>query len=158
MVAAMGISQERLGALAGPLDAAVDLLGRPGQGHILGVQVDLRAEAATHVGRNHAHLVLGQAQHKGGHQQPLDMRVLIGHIQGVLLGGPAVAANRSARLHGVGHQAVIDQVKLGDVGRRGKGSIHLRLVTERPLVAMVVRRDLVQRHRFGSVTHIHHRA
>ena len=158
MVAAMGIGQERLGALAGPLDAAVDLLGSPGQGHILGVQVDFRAEAATHVGRNHANLVLGQAQHKGGHQQSLDMRVLIGHIQGVLLGGPAVTANRSARLHGVGHQAVIDQVKLGDMGRRGKGSIHLRLVTERPLVAMVVWRDLVQRHRFGSITYIDHRA
>ena len=158
VVAAMRVGQKGLCAFTGPFDAAVDLFGGPGQCHVFGVQEDFGAEAATHVGRDHAHLVLGQAQNKGGHQQTFDVRVLIRHVERVFLGGAAVHANGAARLHGIGHQAVVGQVKLGDVGRLGKGRIDLALVANRPFVAMVVRRCLMQGRAFGGVAHIGHRA
>ena len=155
VVAAMRVGQERLGALARPLDAAVDLLGRPGEGHVFGIQENFGAKAAAHVGRNHAHLVLGQAQYKRGHQQALNVRVLVGHVQRVFLGGAAVHANGGARLHRVGHQAVVHQIQLGNVGSRGKSGVHIAFVANRPFVAVVVGRCLVQRCTFGGVTHVH---
>ena len=156
VVAAMRVGQKGLCAFTGPFDAAVDLFGGPGQCHVFGVQKDFGAEAATHVGCDHAHLVLGQAQHKGRHQQTLDMRVLIRHVERVFLGGAAVHANGAARLHGIGHQAVVGQVKLGDVGRLGKDRIDLALVANRPFVAMVVAGGLMQGRAFGSIAHIGH--
>jgi hypothetical protein len=111
VVAAVRVGQEALAALAVHL-MAVELLGRPGQAHVLGVQEDLGAEAAAHVGRDHAHLVLGQAQHEGRHQQALDVRVLVGHVQRVVVGAAAVAADGRARLDRVGNQPVVDQVEL----------------------------------------------
>ena len=101
--------------------------------------------------------MLGQAHHKSGHQQALDVRILVGHIQGVFVVGAAVRTNRSAWLHRVGHQAVVDQVEFGDVRRFGKRSVYLCFVTNRPFVAMVVRSDFVQRRGFGGIAHIHDR-
>ena len=152
----MGVGQEGLGALAGPLDAAVDLLGSPCQRHIFGVEVNLGAKTAAHVGCDHAHFVLGQAQHKGRHQQALDVRVLVGHVEHVLFRGAAVAANGGTRLHGVGYQAVVDQVELGDVGGVGKRGVHLTLVAQRPFVAMVIGGGVVQLGAGGGVAHIDH--
>jgi hypothetical protein len=60
------------------LIGALELLAGPHQRGLFAVQEDLAAEAAAHVGRDHAHLVLGDAQHEGAHQQPLDVRVLVG--------------------------------------------------------------------------------
>ena len=156
VVAAMGVGQERLGTLAGPLDAAVDLLGSPGQGHIFGIQVNLGAETAAHVGCDHAHFVLGQAQHESRHQQALNVRVLVGNIQHIFFGGAAVVANGDARLHGVGNQAVIDQVQLGHMGCSGKRGVHLGFVAQSPFEAMVIRGGIVQLRAFGGVAHIDH--
>jgi hypothetical protein len=156
----MGVGQEAFGALAGPLDAAVELLRGPGQRHVLGVQEDLGAEAAAHVGRDHPHLVLGQAQHEGRHQQPLHMRVLVGDVERVLVVGAAVAADRDARLHRVGHQPVVDEVQLRHVRRLGEDRIDLRLVAERPLVALVVGRGVMKGDAAGllrGIRHAHHR-
>ena len=156
MVAAMGVGQERLSALAGPLDAAVDLLGGPGQRHVFGVQEDFGAKATTHIGCDHAHLVLGQAQHKSGHKQALNVRILVGDIQRVFLGRAAVHADGGTRLHGVGHQAVVGQVELGDLGCSCKHRIDLALVANRPFIAMVVGRCLVQCRTFSGIAHVHH--
>ena len=158
VVAAVRVGQERLGTLAGPFDAAVDLLGSPGQRHIFGVEVNLGAKTATHVGGDHTHFVLGQAQHKGRHQQALDVRVLVRHVQHVLFGGAAVAANGGARLHGVGHQAVVDEVELGDMGRATESGVHQVFVAQRPFVAMVVGGGVVQLGTSGCVSHVHHSA
>ena len=119
------------------------MLGRPGQAHVLGVQEYLGAEAAAHVGRDHPHLVLGQAQHEGRHQQPLDVRILVGDIQHVLLVRAVVAADRHPRLDRVGDQAVVHQVELRHVRGRGERGVHRALVAQRPLVALVVRRFIV---------------
>ena len=101
--------------------------------------------------------MLGQAHHKSGHQQALDVRVLVGHIQGVFVIGAAVRTNRSARLHRVGHQTVVDQIQFGDVRRFGKCGVYLRFVTDRPFVAMVVRGNLVQGRGFSGIAHVHNR-
>ena len=101
--------------------------------------------------------MLGQAHDKSGHQQALDVRILVGHIQGVFVVGAAVRTNRSARLHRVGHQAVVDQVEFGNVRCFGKRSVNLCFVTNRPFVAMVVRSDFVQSRGFGGIAHIYDR-
>ena len=156
MVAAMRIAQKRFAAVSRPLDVAIDLFRRPDQAHVFGVQINFRAKAAAYVGRNDAYLVLGQAHHKGGEQQAFNVRVLIRHIQRVVVIGTAVRTNRRAWLHRVWHQPVVVQVNFGDVRSIGKSSIDERLVANRPFVAMVVRRGLMQgsgRFGFGHVDH-----
>jgi hypothetical protein len=101
--------------------------------------------------------VLGQAQHEGRHQQALHVRVLVGDVQRVLVAGAVEAADGGARLHRVGHQPVVDQVDLRDLGGLGEHRVHLRLVADRPLVDVVVGRDVVQRAGLGRIAHVHHR-
>ncbi|MDT4839887.1 hypothetical protein FQZ97_736910 [compost metagenome] len=156
VVAAVRIGQEALRALRRPLDVAVELLGRPGQADVFGVQKDLGAEAAAHVGRDHAHLVLGQAQHESRHQQALDVRVLVRHVERVVVGAAAVAADGHARLDRVGNQPVVDEVELRDVRRRGEHVVDRRLVAQHPLVALVVGRFVVQRGAAGLLRGIGH--
>ena len=158
MVAAMGITQKRLGTLAVPLDRAIEFLGRPGQAHVLGVQINLGAKTAAHIGRNHTHLVFRQAHHERRHEQTLDVRVLVGHVQRVVVVGTAVAGDRRARLHRVGREAVIEQIDLRDMGCAREGGIHCTLVADRPLVAVVVRGGFMKPGRAGlhAVTHVHH--
>ena len=140
MIAAVRVGQERFAALSCPFDAAVELFGAPGQAHVFGVQEDLGAEAAADVGCDHAHLVFGQAQYEGCHQQALDVRILVGHVQRVFLGRAVIAADRRTGLHRVGDQAVVHQIEPGHVRRLGKGGIDLCLVAQCPLVAVVVGR------------------
>ena len=154
MVTAMRVAHKSFAAVGCPLDRAVQLFGSPGQAHVFGVKVNFGAEAATHVGCDHAHLVLGQAHHKGGHQKTLDVRVLIGHIERVVVRGAAVVADGGTRLHGVGDQAIVRQVQLGDVRSAGKSGIDLRLVAQRPVVAMVVGRGIVQGRGLGGLGHV----
>ena len=90
VVAAVRVGQERFAAIGGPLDRTVDLFRRPDHRGLFGVEIDLGAEAAADVGRDHAHLVLGQAQHERGHQQPLDVRVLVGDVQRIAVIVPVV--------------------------------------------------------------------
>ena len=80
MVAAMGVAQEGFRAVAVPLDVAVQLFRGPGQAHVFGIQVNLGAKAAAHVGCNHTHFVFRQAHHKGREQQALDVRILVRHV------------------------------------------------------------------------------
>ena len=119
------------------LRSAVHFTGRltcfDAQGdHVLGVEVDLRAEAAADVGRDDAHLVLGQPEHERGHQQPLDVRVLVRDVQRVAVVGAVVLAVRGARLDRVRHQAVVDELELGDVRGLRERRVDRRLVAERP--------------------------
>ena len=145
MVAAVRVRHERLAAIGSPLHRPVDLLGSPGDDHVLGVQIDLRAEAAADVRRDHAHLVLGQAEHEGRHQQALDVRILIRDVQRVAVVGAVVARYRRARLDRIGHQAVVHELELGDVVRRGERLVDRAFVADRPDVAGVVRRHVVDR-------------
>ena len=66
MIAAVRVGQERFRAVAGPFHRPADLLRRPEADHLLGIDEDLRAEAAADVGRDHAQLVLGRHADEGG--------------------------------------------------------------------------------------------
>ena len=158
MVTAMRVADKGFAAVGRPLDRAVELFRGPGQAHVFGVKVNLGAEAAAHVRGDHAHLVLRQAHHKGSHQKTLDVRVLVGHVQRVVVGGAVVVTERGARFHGVRNQAVVRQVQLRHVGSAGKSGIDLRLVAQRPVVAMVVGRGIVQGGGLGGFGHVDNRA
>ena len=84
------------------------------------------------------------------------MRVLIGHIQRVVVVRPAVAAYGSAGLHCIRDQSVVGQVNFCDVCGSGESCVNQRLVANRPLVAMVVRCGFVQRCSCFGFCRIHH--
>jgi len=76
---------------------------------------NLGAEAAAHIGRDHAQFVLGRERHEGGDDQARHMRVLRRVPQSEALGAGVVLADRRARFHRVGHQPVIADIELGHV-------------------------------------------
>ncbi len=143
VIAAVRVRKEGFRAVRRPFDRAIDLFARPHQRGLFAVQVNLGAESAAHVRRNHAHLVLRQAQHESGHQQPLDMRVLVGDVQRIAVVGARVLRIGRARLDGVGNEAVVVDVQCGHVVRLGECRVHRRLVAQGPHIADVVRRDVV---------------
>ena len=71
------------------------------------------------------------------------MRVLAGHVEGVAVIGARVGRVRRARLDGIRHQAVVDEVELRHVRRLGKCCVDRALIAERPDVAGVVRRNIM---------------
>ena len=149
VVAAVRIREKAFAALGRPLDRAIDALRRPDHRRLFGVEVDLRAEAAADVRRDHPHLVLRQAEHERGHEQALDMRILVGDIERIAVVGAAVRSNRRARLDRVGDQPVVDDVELRDVRGLGEGGVHRRLVAQRPRVALVAGCPVVDLRRTG---------
>ncbi len=148
MVAAMRVAEESFSALRRPFHRPADPLGRPDADRLLGVDEDLGAEAAADIGRDHAQFVLGRDADEGGEHQPGHMRVLAGGEERVVVLALVVDADRRARLHRVGGEAVVDEVDLHDLLRQLEGRVRRRLVAEMPLIDRVVRRDLVNR-RFG---------
>ena len=100
--------------------------------------------------------MFGQTQHEGCHEQAFDVRILVGHIQCVLVAGAVVAANGGAGLHGVGRQAVVDQIQLGDMSSTCKRSIDSSFVANGPVVAMVVGGFSVKGGGLFGMAHIDH--
>ena len=94
----------------------LQLAGGPGDDRLLGIVIDLAAEAAADIRRDHAQLVLGDLQHESAHQQPDHVRVLAGGVQRVVAGRRIEIAERRARLHRVRDQPVVGQVQLHDFG------------------------------------------
>ena len=86
MVAAVGVRLGRPQLYFDPsADRAVELCAA-GVHASSAVQVDLGAEAAADVGRDHAHLVIQAGPRaEGRHQQALDVRVLVGDVERVLV-------------------------------------------------------------------------
>ena len=144
MVAALRVGDEGLRPVGRPFDRPLHLGGGPGDDRLLGIMVDLGAEAAADVRRHDPELMFRQMQHEGAHQQADDMRVLAGGIERVVARTAVVFADRRARLHRVGDQAVVDQVELGDQLGFGEGGVDRGLVADLPLVAGVGRRLVEQ--------------
>ena len=143
MVAAMRVGEEGLGAVGGPFHRPVDLPGRPDADGLLGVDEDLRAEAAADVGRDHAELVFGRDADEGREHEPRDMRVLARRVEREDVGSGIVVADRRARLHRVRDQAVVDEVELRHMRGGGEGRVGRGLVAEMPVIDRVVGRDVV---------------
>ena len=65
-----------LRAALDPLHRPSERLGERPDEHVLRIEKDLRAESATDLRRDAAHLRLGNAEDEGGHEEPHDMRSL----------------------------------------------------------------------------------
>ena len=157
VIAAVRVGEERLGAVAGPFHRAADLLRRPQAHDLFGIDEDLRAEAAADIRRDDAQLVLRRHADEGRDDEPRDVRILRGVPEREVLRAGVVFADRDARLHRVGHQAVVDDVELGDVLGRLDRRVGRLGVAEMPLVDRVLRRDLVDRRRALRLGRIGHR-
>ena len=140
VVAAVRVGHEAFRALGGPFDRLAHLAGGPGDDRLLGVMVDLRAEAAADIGRDDAQPRLRDVQHEGAHQQPDHVRVLAGRIERVLAGRAVELADRGARLHRVRHEPVVDEVELDDPRRLGDRGIDRGRIAEVPVVADIAGR------------------
>ncbi len=82
VVAALRVGQERLGPLADPLHRAAQLAGGVAGQRVLGVQEQLHAEAAAHVGRDDAELLLRHVEHGLAEQRLDDPAALRVGVQG----------------------------------------------------------------------------
>ena len=152
MVAAMRVGQEAFRTLGHPLDGLFDLFGCGQNQGLFAIVIDLRPKAAAHIGGHDLQLVFRNPQHKGRNQKARQVGVLAGGGQLVIARARIELADRSARFHGVGDQAVVDQFQRGDMGRRFDGRIHFGAVVfdPAPVKALVVG-DLVM-HAVGVVS------
>ena len=101
MVARLVVGQKDLAALGCPFDRTTKLARKPKHERLLSIERALGPKAAAHIGRDHTQLVLGQLQHEGGDQQPMDVRRLARGVEGVFAGATVEFASRGARLHRV---------------------------------------------------------
>ena len=147
MIPAMRIGHEGFSAVRRPLDRQIHLGRRPGDGRLFDVMENLRAKAAAHIRRHNPQLALRNIQHKGAHQQPDHMRILAGGVERVLIGGGVIIANRRARLHGIGNEPVVHQLKLHHMLGLGEGRIRRRLVANMPIVTNIGRDIIMHRRR-----------
>ena len=145
----MGIGEEGLRALGGPLDRPSHLFPRPGDGDFLRIVRDLGPEAAAHIGRHHSQLVLGNAEDEGAHEQPDHMWILAGGIQRVTVMGRVVFADGGPRFDGVRALAVVDQFQGGHVIGLGKRRIGGLRVADSPGETTVVVQIVNRRRAFG---------
>ena len=143
VIAAVRIGEERLRAVGDPFHRPADALRRPQRHDFFGIDENLGAEAAADVGRDHAQLVLGRHADEGGDDKARHVRVLRRVPQREGAGAGIVFADRGARLDGVRHQPIVDDVELGDVLRRLERGLDRFGVAEMPLIDGVVRRDVV---------------
>ena len=149
VVASVGVGQERLAPLRGPLDRAIHPLARPHHRRLFRIEEDLRAEAAADVGRDHAHLVLRQTEHERRHEQTLDVRILARDVERVRVVGAVVRRRCRARLDRVWDKTVVDDVELRDMRGRRECGVDSGLVAKGPCVAVVPRCALVNLCRAG---------
>ena len=82
VVTPMGVRQESLGPVRGPFHRAAHLLRRPDANGLLGIDEDLRAEAASDIGRDDPELVLGRDADEGREHETRHMRVLARGVEG----------------------------------------------------------------------------
>ena len=124
-VAAVDGGLVALAARLGPLHRPAELAGDDEGDDLLGVHVELGAEAAADVGGDHPQLLLGDAGGQRQHQ-PQDVRDLGGRVDRVLVGRGESASTTTARGSiAVGMQPLLDVAALDDdaalgVGRRAR--------------------------------------
>ena len=100
-----------------PLDWPAEVLGNHAGDDLFGVEVELAAEAAAHVGGYDSYLVFGMPGHQG-EEQPDEVGYLGGGIDGELVGSGVEVGDDAARLHGIGYESLVDDA-LGDADLGG---------------------------------------
>ena len=145
MVAPVGVGNEALGALAGPLDRAAQAAGGVKHQDMLGIKEEPRAEPTPHVGRDHAEPLRRQLKDMLGQDAPEHVDALRVRGQRELSAIRAVVPEGRARLHGVHHDTVVDQLEAGHVGgllERGGGRGRIAHFPVERDVVLCVRPDL----------------
>ena len=111
MVATMCIRLERLRAFSGPLHRpTADALRCPKARDLFGIDEDLRAEPAADVWRNHPELVFRGNADKSRDHEPRHVRILTCRVKREVFITRLERADRGARLYGVRHQPIVDEV------------------------------------------------
>ncbi len=157
VIAPVRIGDKRFRAIRRPLHRPPDEPRRPQAHNFLRVYENLRAETAADIGRDHAQLVLRRHADERGNDQPRHVRVLRCVPEREVIGTGIIFGDGDARLHGIGNQAVVDDVEPRDVLGRFDRCIDRLGITKVPLIYRVLRRGLVNRGRALRLGRIDHR-
>ena len=157
VIAPVRVRQKGFGPFRPPLHRSAHLAGGPDHRGFFRIDEDLGAEAAADVRRDHAQPRLRRHVHECGQHQPLQVRILRRGVQRVAAGRGVVLAHRGAGFHGIGDQAVVHDVQLGHAGCLGESGLRGSGIAQFPVVALVVRRGLVNLLGSGRGGQIHHR-
>ncbi len=154
--AAVDRGDEVFAAVLDPLDGMTGPLGRDDRQDVAGVKVDLAAEAATDVARDHANLVLWDAR-DDRKDEARDVRILRRVPDRQLVGAWVPLRDGAARLHGVGDQPLLDEALLDDDLGIGEGSIDVAVV-ELPMIIEIAWHVVMQLRstRLGCLHFVHH--
>ncbi len=137
VIAAVRVGQKRFRAIRDPFHRTPHLARGPQADDLFRVDEDLRAEAAADVGRDNPQFVLRRDADECGNDQPRDMRVLRRIPEREMIATGIVVGNRRARFDRIRHQAVVDDVELGDMLGGGKGRVRRLGVAKMPLIDRV---------------------
>jgi len=154
-VAAVRVGQEALDAGRAPLDGPAHPARREEQRRVLRVGLHLHAEAAAHVGRDHAELLGRDLEHALREEPPHDRDALGGGGEGVALGGLVPLADGRARLERRRRQPCVVQAHPRHVRGSADRRIHGGGVPVGPVEGHVVRRLGPDRVRAGSQRAVH---
>ena len=146
VIARLGVAEEAFGPARRPLDRTADAARRPREGGVLGIGLDLRAEATADVGRHAAHALGGDAE-DAREVEGQRMHALQRRVKRVALGGSVPLGERRARLQEAGDETVVEEREARDVGGGGDGARGGRGIPALPVVAAVARDAVVQRWR-----------
>jgi hypothetical protein len=137
MIATVTVGDIRLRPGGDPLSRSVELAGYPWDDDLFGIVEDFASEPATHVGGDHAQLVLGDPEGECPEEEPDGVRVLTRGPYGHRLVEPVPLGHACARLHGIGDQTLIDNLQLDDVVGLRQCRVSSFLVAEGPVKARV---------------------
>ena len=121
------------------LRVAIHFTGRPTRfaahriSAILGISEVLGAEAAADIGGDEAHRVRRHAQ-RARRQVAVAVDVLAGDVQRVAV-RPRIGADRAARFHRVGDDAMVVELQPHDMRRRREGRLHRGGIARAPVHA-----------------------
>ena len=121
-IACLIVAEERLAALAGPLDRATDLARRPSHQREFRIERTARSEIAADLVHDDPHLVLRNAEDFGELLLRPDGAANPG-IEGVAPGLRVKGAGGGARLHRDTGDALHPSLEFDDVSRIGKRRI-----------------------------------
>ncbi len=142
VVAAHVVAEERLAALAHPLDGTAELARRPQHQHMLRIERVLGTEAAADVADDDADPVVGQVEHRMGEIMLQPVRHLRHGVERQPSAGGIVEAEGAARFHRRDHDAVVDHLEARHAGRAGKARLGAGPVAAFPDERGVARRQV----------------
>ena len=142
VVTAVGGGLVVLAAGLGPLHRPAHLHGTEGYDGFIGVECDLAAEAAPHLGSYHPELVLGHSSHHGA-EKAGDMGILGGVPQGELSAGAGPLGYSRAGLNCVRYEPLLDYAFTHHYLGGAEGSVRVA-PSDHPVEGLIVGGLLVQ--------------